>query len=57
MKPKLFGLIVGVIMGGQLPALAASTTYKYVGQPYDQNCGCSQSYAAFGSQNVGRGQI
>ena len=53
MNTKLLGLIVGVMLGGQLPALAASTTYNYVGQTYDQNCGCDQSYAAFGSRILG----
>jgi hypothetical protein len=53
MKTKSFGLIVGVILGGEQPALAASTTYNYVAHPYDQNCGCDQSYTAFGSRMLG----
>ncbi len=51
MKAKSLALVVGVILGGQLPA--AATTYRYLGQPYDQNCHCLRSYTAFGSKMLG----
>ena len=34
MKTKLLGVIVGLILFGQLPAYAATTTYQYDGAPY-----------------------